>query len=89
MESITTDQRFGGCPQCGRNDGYLNDRANHWFYCEAHKVCWNPASNVLSSWRDENELDWKRTRAKLQAYGVVEPLYPRRATLKLRLASDG
>jgi hypothetical protein len=27
---------FGGCPQCGRNDGYVNAGKTHVFICREH-----------------------------------------------------
>ena len=34
--------RFGGCPVCGRNEGYLklNVFKSHWFKCDEHKTRW-------------------------------------------------
>ena len=29
--TITTDEYFGGCPECGHTDGFLNTQSSHWF----------------------------------------------------------
>lgn len=67
------DLEFGGCPHCGRADGYLNVGRNHWFYCERHKTTWWYGSNIFSSWCDETEGEWLRNQYRLADYRVVEP----------------
>jgi hypothetical protein len=46
---------FGGCPECGSQDGYLNIGQSHWVFCEKHQTRWCIGSNLFSSWRDETE----------------------------------
>ena len=46
---------FGGCPQCGRNDGYVNAGKSHVFICREHKTSWAIGSNLFSSWRDQTD----------------------------------
>lgn len=72
---ITTDEYFGGCPECGKNDGCLNLRRDHWFVCDEHRTAWFVGSNLFSGWREESEDDWKRNAAKLNGYLVVEPIH--------------
>jgi hypothetical protein len=57
MTKITVRDYFGGCPKCGRSDGLYNVYKEHWFVCHTHKVRWTIGSNILSSWRDETELE--------------------------------
>ena len=70
----TTDETFGGCPHCGRNNGYLNVGRDHWFICDRHKTKWLAGSNLFTGWRDEGEEIWKKNRFKLAGYMVVEPM---------------
>ena len=67
---------FGGCPKCGRRDGYLNVESDHWFYCERHRTKWWAGSNLFDGWKDENEMTWRRNAQQLAAYREVEPLEP-------------
>ncbi len=73
---ITTDEYFGGCPECGKCDGFLNLGRDHWAICSEHRTRWCFGSNLLSSWRNETEEDWQRNREKLADYQKVEPLDP-------------
>lgn len=70
------DNYFGGCPHCGRTDGYLNIRSDHWFICDAHRTKWLIGSNLFSDWRQEAEADWRTNADKLNGYREVEPLPP-------------
>ena len=76
MSKITTDEYFGGCPECGNSDGYLNVGRNHWMTCDEHRTTWPIGANLFSSWHDETEADWQRNEAKLKTYRVVDPIYP-------------
>ena len=73
---VTADSPFGGCPHCGRDDGFLNDGRDHWFRCDRHKTKWKVGSNLFSSWRDEDEETWLHNRFRLSEYMTVEPLMP-------------
>ena len=72
----TTTEYFGGCPECGQNDGYLNIERDHWFFRDAHKTTWRPGSNLFSSWRHESEADWRRNGGHLEGYDIVDPIDP-------------
>jgi hypothetical protein len=63
---------FGGCPECWRNDGYLNYGRDHWFVCHKHKVRWYVGSNLFSSWREEDEESWNENAKLLSTYREVE-----------------
>jgi hypothetical protein len=62
---------FGWCPECGRNDGYLNVGRTHWFVCHAHRVRWNIGSNLFSSWRFEDGSTWDRNWNLIHTYREV------------------
>ena len=66
---------FGGCPECGTNDGYLNVGREHWFVCDKHKTKWWIGSNLFSSWMEETEEEWQRNKIKLADYREVEPIH--------------
>jgi hypothetical protein len=74
MNTTTVEHYFGGCPECGGNDGYLNIRSTHICVCDAHLTCWQIGANLFSCWHEENEAIWAKNEAKLNAYRVVDPL---------------
>jgi len=77
---VTTDEYFGGCPECGKSDGYLNAGRTHVFFCREHKVRWIAGSNLFSDWRNETEEEQRRAwnEAGLEGTKLVEPIYPER-----------
>lgn len=70
---------FGGCPQCGGNDGCANVGKTHLFYCSEHKTKWSPGSNLFSGWRDETEEDQRKRWEEigLGDFDAVEPIFPK------------
>ena len=72
-----TADYFGGCPKCGRNDGYLDVSRDHWMVCHEHKVRWYIGSNLFSSWRykSESELiaNWERIKDYLDIASMDIP----------------
>lgn len=73
-DAIVVNDYFGGCPECGKNDGHLNIYRDHYFVCHAHKKRWSPGSNLFSSWKDETEAEWSVNAGLLDGYDEVEPL---------------
>ena len=67
---------FGGCPICGTNNGYLNVGREHWFVCDTHRIRWRWGINLMSTWRFENENDWKTNWEQIGDYEVREPWFP-------------
>jgi hypothetical protein len=51
---------FGVCPQCHKNDGFINVGKSHWFFCKDHKVRWCVGVNLFSSWKDQTEEDQRK-----------------------------
>lgn len=76
----TTDEYFGGCPECGKNDGYSNIGRVHWCQCDEHKTKWRIGENLFSCWQEETEEDWARESARLALYRIVEPIHAERET---------
>lgn len=70
---LTCEEYFGGCPLCGEAS-WLNVGKTHWCYCKHHKFRWSPGSNLLSSWRDETEADWRANAERLRNFLEVDPL---------------
>ena len=75
-ENVTTTEYFGGCPHCGKNDGYINFGRNHWMVCDKHETRWCVGSNLFSSWRDETEEDWEKNAQRMDGYTEVAPIAP-------------
>ena len=73
---VITDEPFGGCPECGKCDGYLNVGRNHWAVCDTHKTTWCIGSNLFSNWHHETEADWQRNEYRLAEHSIVEPIRP-------------
>lgn len=70
------DSYFGGCPRCGRCDGYLymNTR-EEWLKCDLHRVRWKWGENLTSAWRELDPSELARQHAKASTYRIVEPVY--------------
>ncbi|HZU77948.1 MAG TPA: hypothetical protein VFA70_14370 [Dehalococcoidia bacterium] len=66
---------FGDCPRCGRNDGYLNDGAEHWFICRRHRVKWYLGSNLFSAWRALSDAEAWAQAAELATYTAIAARY--------------
>lgn len=73
VESNSPDT-FGGCPVCGRNDGFLNVGRAHWFVCDEHMTKWCVGNNWFRCWRRETEEIWKENASCLSAYREVAPV---------------
>jgi hypothetical protein len=70
---VTTDEYFGGCPTCGKTDGYVNFGADHWFVCDVHRTRWYIGSNLFSGWRDNPDTEAHLNR--IAQYAEVEPVH--------------
>ncbi len=69
-----SDHYFGGCPECGDTDGYLNAERVHFFICNKHKTRWRIGENLFSSWHEETEADWRDNAKRLASYREVKPM---------------
>lgn len=71
------DSHFGECPECGRNDGYLNAGKTHRFYCRQDRTAWYVGSNLFSSWRDETEAEQRAKWADIdmESFRDVKPVH--------------
>ncbi len=67
---------FGGCPECGGNDGCRNAGSNHWSFCEQHRNKWYAGSDLFTSWREETPSEQREAFALIENYHTVDPIYP-------------
>jgi hypothetical protein len=66
---------FGGCPACGKTDGYVNVGCDHWFVCDEHSTKWYAGSNLFSCWEEEeDEAVWQKNTDLLGRFVEVKPL---------------
>lgn len=76
-EPIPGDPRyFGGCPECGKNNGYLNIWKEHWFYCRRHSTKWCHGVNLFGSHLTETADDWMENLEFLSGFKEVKAVYP-------------
>lgn len=75
MEAFEEVDAWGGCPLCGKHDGYLNIGRSHWFVCHEHRTKWCGGENLFSTWRRESPADWDENWRRIDDYREVEPLY--------------
>ena len=73
-EKRASEHYFGGCPECGGNDGFVNIGKLHYFVCDTHKTKWWVGSNLFSCWRRQDEEIWEQNFAMLAEYREVEAL---------------
>jgi len=71
---------FGLCPECHRNDGYLNVGRTHIFICHEHKTAWIFGDNVFSDWREQTEETFEENKKLLDGYREVKPFFWHGAT---------
>ena len=74
-EHVTTDERFGACPECGKSNGYVNVGRDHYGTCDEHLSYWPIGSNLFSGWRDEDPAVWRKNEQLLAARRQVKPIY--------------
>ena len=72
----TKDCYFGVYPVCGYTDGYINNGAEHWFVCDVDLTKWYIGTNLFSDWKDETELEQRRSKRLLSGYVQVESVRP-------------
>jgi hypothetical protein len=61
-------RQFLLCPSCGEAGKWLNVGSSHWAICRDCEVKWPIGANLLPSWHDESEQDWKRNGALIASY---------------------
>lgn len=75
MDDMQIDSRFGVCPECGSDDGYINAGRDHYFICKEDRLYWHIGSNLFESWRrqteEEQRAEWDRIG--MDDFRKVEP----------------
>lgn len=79
------NHHFGGCPQCGRNNGYFNIGRDHWAMCENHKTKWHIGVNLFPTWQKEGQEIWDKNTESFSEYEEVKPIF---SPLKLVVRSN-
>ncbi len=73
---IDTDEYFGGCPHCGKSNGYITLVRNgwpiHYGVCDAHRVRWTIGENLFS----DNSANDPGVQAAILSYRLANPVYP-------------
>ncbi len=72
---VNSPNVFGGCPICGKNDGWRNVGRSHWFVCNRHRTKWCWGENQFSCWKQETPEDWYKNQVTLLAYVEVDPVF--------------
>jgi hypothetical protein len=78
------DDHWGYCPECHRNDGFLNYGSTHYMICRTHRLAWCVGSNLFSAWREDSELEQTRQQILLRfGYDHIENSWhpPRKYTM--------
>lgn len=73
--ALTNVPYWGGCPECGKNNGHTNIGQDCWFRCDQHRVKWLEGHNLFADWQDETETDWERNTKLLAEYREVKASY--------------
>jgi hypothetical protein len=74
MSNITATDHFGGCPQCGRNDGCLTIPGENWFRCDEHKLKWTPGH--IFNWKRFDLKTLRENFELLESYAVTRAELP-------------
>lgn len=69
-------QFWGGCPQCYRNDGYVSERDDLWFYCIADKLKWTQDPFRKASWLCKLPKQEPRPVEHFDAFMPTGAVYP-------------
>ena len=49
----------------------FNINRGHWVACDTCRTCMLVGSNLMSSWREEDEAVWRRNHESVHGYRVV------------------
>jgi hypothetical protein len=60
------------CPGCCEQGKWINVGPAHWCICADCELKWPIGSNLVPSWQDETEDDWKRNARLLAGYSAAE-----------------
>jgi hypothetical protein len=60
------------CMGCGEKGKWLNVGQAHWCICADCELKWPIGTNLIPSWQDESEEEWKRNAKLLAGYSAAE-----------------
>jgi hypothetical protein len=60
------------CQSCGEKAKWLNVGPAHWCACTDCELKWPIGTNLMPSWQDESEEEWKRNAKLLAGYSAAE-----------------
>ena len=60
------------CQGCGEKGTWLNVGPDHWCVCVDCELKWPIGTNLVPSWHDESEEQWKRDAKLLAGYSAAE-----------------
>jgi hypothetical protein len=78
---FNTQNHFGDCPKCRKNDGHINVGRDHWFVCRQHRVKWKAGHDIFPDWQQENLQVWRRNEKLLDFFMEVEPMQTWKKTI--------
>ena len=64
----------GGCPVCGRHDGYVNLGPEYWAICHEHKTRWSMGENLFEDWDNQTFAQFHSVEQMLKEYMRVYPM---------------
>ena len=68
---------FGGCPQCGQADGFLEEWGCYVFFCAQHETRWiiggDKLDNLQIDVKEERRTDWRNL--DVENFTLVAPVY--------------
>lgn len=70
-------RRYGLCPKCRTNDGYLwlMDSGEYWAICHRHRARWQISFDVIEDgFVPDGTEEWEEGRRPVSKYRVVEPI---------------
>lgn len=76
MPVVVNDPAYwGGCPSCGKNDGFYHRGKEHWCACHEHRVCWCSGYGLITTAEHMDPAEVEAMLATIEGYRIVEPVY--------------
>lgn len=71
---IQHSRHCGGCPECGKSDGFVNLGIEQWFICREHRTKWLAGKNLFDSWMNQTVAQTQSVEILLRGYKDVLPV---------------
>ncbi len=75
-ESLSSCVEYFGHCHCGRRPVLLNVHKGNYMYCRPCNTYWHVGTNLITTWRDEDESVWKKNSAILDTAKRIESKHP-------------